>query len=180
MKTINIKPLAGILPLLLITNLGYAQITLKKFDDPKMGGQIESIIFGGSASPSQANGTDSQAQTQRKEFNIQENNPYNKLSYDVENINATGVKVYKITKSQASELFQLSEDEIRIDSDIITASHYYIESNKKYAIIGYNIFGYDNNGEVTENTRRSTIRVINFDAEGIYRNDNHGWLSTKL
>ncbi|UXX80413.1 hypothetical protein N7E81_04780 [Reichenbachiella carrageenanivorans] len=146
----------------LICESSYGQITLKKFDDPALGGQIESIIFGDS------DGTNARTTATRKEFNIQENNPYNKLNYQEKGIAKDGSSLYKASRSQFNQLRRVSNNtshgENNSSENLEARSHAFVSQSGQRAVVSYNMFLYGSEGDPSDQDRVSTIYVL--DAEG--------------
>ena len=85
-----------LLTIILTYSAGMAQVTLKNYEDPKKSQFVEKIIFG------QANsrGTSMQGKSsEQKVFDIQENNPYNKLSYKKEGVSKYGSSQVSFSRS---------------------------------------------------------------------------------
>lgn len=144
--------------------LGMAQVTLERFDDPNKQEFVEKMTFGKST----PNGSQGKSGTQ-KTFDIQENNPYNKLNASTEKPSQDGSKVYKMTSSQFRNALWSSGDASakRNSPDNgylgVARSHNYIKTTGDRAVISYNMFLYGDN-EPSDVDRVSSIYV--FDPDG--------------
>ena len=124
-----------------------AQTTFKKFDDPALNGQIESIIFDSG-----------------KEFNIQENNPFNKLDFEQKKKAKDGSIIYRASRSQFNQLRGngkiISNEENNGIEYLEARSHAFVSQSGDRAVVSYNICLYGSEGDPSDEDRVSTIYVL--------------------
>lgn len=158
--------------LLAIDYLVQAQIKVEKFKDNERKNYTEKIVFE-FPDPSARVAPGGTRPKVKKEYNIQENNPYNKLSYSIDRTRKGGDKVFSLNRTQAYQLFPSSRGELEDTEEVVVSSHFYTRIEGEHAIIGYNLFGYDGHGEVREHTRKSTIKVLNSTGDEVYSREEN-------
>lgn len=114
-----------------------AQITLVPHDEPGKSG-IKSIVF-------EYFERDDSLKKVKKEFDVQANNPYNNLSYEVRGKKKDGSKIYGIASSAKSSIYakmgrKSNQTFHASEEPLIAKSHWFVDLDTKFAAIAYNLF----------------------------------------
>ena len=131
-----------------------AQITLVPYDEPGKSG-TKSILF--------EYVNEETCDKVKKEFDIQENNPYNKLNFSKSEISNSGSKRYVIGQNESiklSSVLKASAPSLS-ESGLVARSHFFLNSNGSYAVIAYNLFVGNSPWNPIEGGRVSTVKVLN-------------------
>ncbi|MEP4534994.1 MAG: hypothetical protein ABJ004_18005 [Cyclobacteriaceae bacterium] len=131
-----------------------AQITLIPYDEPGKSG-TKSILF---EYVDEVTG-----ESVKKEFDIQENNPYNKLDFSKSEISSSGSKRYRIEQNESVQLSNiLKVNAPRLsESGLVARSHFFLNSTGSYAAVAYNLFVGNSPWDPIEGGRVSTVKVLN-------------------
>ncbi|MEM9339406.1 MAG: hypothetical protein AAGA66_11805 [Bacteroidota bacterium] len=128
------------------------QVSLKRYDDPTKHG-YESVVF----EKVVGKNADGSEIKEKVKYELAIHNPYH-LDTD---------QSTQLSPNKASTLFNVSIEEVGT-SDVLTDTHRWITISENYAVVSYNLWGYNDHGEDTGVMRKSTIKVINNNGEEIY------------
>ncbi|MEO9474568.1 MAG: hypothetical protein ABJG41_03515 [Cyclobacteriaceae bacterium] len=145
-----------------------AQITLVPYDEPGKSG-TKSIAF--------EYVDEETCEKVQKEFDIQENNPYNNLSLKEAGSAKNGSKRFVINQQEREGFckslglpdgYELTSSEV----PLIAQSHQWVTVKQNHAAIAYNMFLYGPHGDLSKNGRFTTVKVVDKKGKEIKSLDN--------
>lgn len=151
-----------------------AQITLKPYDEPGKSG-TKSIVFEYEEEDPNARGA--APKQVRKEFDIQANNPFNKLLLKEAGSAKNGSKRFVINQHEREGFcksldlpdgYELTSSEV----PLIAQSHQWVTVKQNHAAIAYNMFLYGPHGDLSKNGRFTTVKVMDNKGKEIKSLDN--------
>ncbi|MEP4579033.1 MAG: hypothetical protein ABJZ80_12690 [Gilvibacter sp.] len=147
-----------------------AQITLQPYDEPGKSG-TKSIVF--EYEETDPNNRNAAPKKVKKEFDIQEGNPFNKLGYMQKGEGKFGNKVYGLSKNDIARIksdFNL-RDEFRISESAYLTSFHQVKTQGDFATISYMSI-IKSEGDIVEEARSSSILILDKKGKEFFRLDN--------
>lgn len=126
------------------------QVSLREYSDSNKRG-YKSIVFEKVAGKN----SDGSGKNELVEYDIQKNNPYNKLALSVKGVAREGYTIYQAEDIRAINT-SLNEENF---NDLEVHSHYFLHAAGNHAAIAYNL-NPTSEGETIESARRSEVVVL--------------------
>ncbi|MEQ8474135.1 MAG: hypothetical protein RIC35_23265 [Marinoscillum sp.] len=160
-----------------LTSQAQSKITLKEYDDPSLSGYKTIVFEYEEVTPGQP-GQPAQNRKVTKEFDIEANNPFLKMGFEMINPGSEN-KTLRFDKSSVERLRSQFKENIKNGNGTLMheaelgATHTFVREEENHVILSYNLFLYDANGEHIDNGGRfSAIHILDKKGNLVKKIDN--------